>query len=106
LTAELTAAATAAAAVAVAQPLSIKPLHRPHTVALRPLTLSSSGSNAANQESYSTAAMEGWSKISQSIAQLNLGEKASGLAKGFGSTVQVAKSVLESHAPNSHTDTP
>jgi len=50
--------------------------------------------------------MDGWSKISSSLANLNLGEKAGSLTKGFGSTVQATRERLGQVDPQDLTELP
>ncbi|KAI0300063.1 BAR domain-containing family protein [Multifurca ochricompacta] len=50
--------------------------------------------------------MEGWSKLQSSLANLNLGQSANRLAKGFNSSVQATRERLGQVAPDEITELP
>lgn len=50
--------------------------------------------------------MEGWNKIQSSLSNLNIGQSASKLAKGFNSSVQATKERLGQIAPEEITELP
>ena len=50
--------------------------------------------------------MEGWGKIQNTFAALNLGQSASKFAKGFNSSVQATKERLGQIAPEDITELP
>lgn len=50
--------------------------------------------------------MDGWNKIQSSISNLNLGQSANKLAKGFNSSVQATRERLGQVAPGEITELP
>jgi hypothetical protein len=50
--------------------------------------------------------MEGWNKFQSSLANLNLGQSANRLTKGFNSSVQATKERLGQVAPDEITELP
>ena len=50
--------------------------------------------------------MEGWNKFQSSLANINLGQSANRLTKGFNSSVQATKERLGQVAPDEITELP
>jgi hypothetical protein len=67
-------------------------------------TVAAAGASIFNHLTFTV--MEGWSKLQSSIGNLNLGQSAGKLAKGFNSSVQATKERLGQVAPDEITELP